>query len=108
MLVKVTLFLCVLSKFSLDQLHLLRWKVYIDGEAGSLTAFDAILHDALLNRVLRVHEVDDLIAKRLRLHLVVALGKECAGDGDVQVHDAGDVSGVHDCKVVAVGAYKTG
>ena len=108
MLVEVTLFLCVLSKFSLDQLHLLRWKVYIDGEAGSLTAFDPILHDALLNRVLWMHEVDDLIAKRLCLHLIVALGKECAGDGDVQVHDAGNVSGVDDRKVVAVSAYKTG
>ena len=46
--------------------------------------------------------VDDFIAKTVGLQFVVALIDECAGDGDVQVHQTPYQPCIHYCKILLV------
>ena len=83
-------------------LKLLGWEIHVDSEASILAVFDAKLLDALLDGVVRVQEVDNLVAKTLRLHLAITLANQSARDRNVEVHDACNVVGVHDTEIVCV------
>ena len=65
---------CMSESFELrcDNFDLLRWEININRKAGFLAIFDAKFLQTLLDRVLRVHEVDNFVAQTLRLHLVVS------------------------------------
>ena len=83
-------------------LQLLGREVHVDCKARLLAVLDAKLLNALLDGVVRVQEVDDLVAKTLCLHLAVTLADQSARDRDVEVHDACNVVGVHDTEIVCV------
>ena len=83
-------------------LKLLGWEIHVDSKASILAVFYAKLLDALLDGVVRVQEVDDLMAKTLRLHLTVTPADQSARNRDVEVHDACNVVGVHNTEIVCV------
>ena len=77
-----------------------------DSEAGLRAILDTKLLYTLLYAVLGMHEVDYLIAQVLCLKSTITLVLEGACDGDVEVDEASDVSGVHNREIVLVGAGK--
>ena len=90
----------VLLHFVGDNLNLLCREVDVNCEASILAMFDAKLGDSLLNRVLWVHEVEDLVPQALSLHLIVTLRNECPRHCDIQVHDARHECRVDDTKIL--------
>ena len=87
-----------------DDLVLLGREVDKDSEAGLRAILDAKLLYTLLYAMLRMHEVDYLIAQVLSLKSTITLVLEGTCNGDVQVDEASDVSGVHNREIVLVGA----
>ena len=87
-----------------DDLVLLGWEIDKDSEAGLRAILDTKLLYTLLYAVLRMHEVDYLIAQVLSLKSTITLVLEGTCNGDVEVDEASDVSGVHNREIVLVGA----
>ena len=89
-----------------DDLVLLRWEVDKDSEASLRAVLDAKLLNTLLYAVLRMHEVNYLIAQVLSLKLSITLVLKGSCNCDVQVDEACYVSGVDDREIFLVGASK--
>ena len=49
-----------------------------------------------------MHEIDNLIAQTCSFHLAVSLADQSAGNGDVEMHDAGYVGCVDDREILLV------
>ena len=51
-----------------------------------------------------MHEIDNLSAQTSSLHLAISFVDEGARNGNIEVHDTGDVVGIHNRKVLLVSA----
>ena len=87
-----------------DDLVLLGWEVDKDSEASLRAVFDTILLNTLLYAMLRVHEVNYLVAQVLSLEPTITLVLKSSCHGNVQVDETGYVIGVYNREIFLVGS----